>query len=65
MSEFNENEYKKSYDREKYKKITFRIKKDEAEELAKFIKDNTDLSMNGFIKQAVDEKVESLKRGIE
>ncbi len=65
MSEFNQNEYIKDYDKKTYKKITFRIKKDEAEELIKFIKDNTDLSINGFIKQAVDEKVESLKRGIE
>ncbi len=62
MSEFNQNEYIKDYDKKTYKKMTFRLRKDEAEELSKFIKENTDLSLNGFIKLAVDEKVERLKK---
>ncbi len=62
MGGFNENEYKKKYDRNVYKKITFRVKKDEAEQMALFIKENTSLSLNSFIKQAVDEKIENIKK---
>ncbi len=61
MGEFNENEYKKKYDQETYKKFAFRVKKDEAEKITKFIKNNTNLSINSFIKQAVDEKIEKIK----
>ncbi len=62
MSDFNESEYKKEYDRKNYKKITFRVRKDEAEAMANFIKEKTDLSMNEFIKRAVYEKIESIQQ---
>lgn len=61
MSEFNQNEYIKEYDRKTYKKFTFRVKKDEAEKITDFIKNNTDLSINEFLKQAVDEKIKNIE----
>ncbi len=63
MGEFNQNEYIKEYDRKTYKKFAFRVKKDEAEKITDFIRNNTNLSINEFFKQAVDEKIEKIKKG--
>ncbi len=64
MSEFNQNEYIKEYDKKTYKKFSFRVRKDEAEKITNFIKNNTDLSINEFFKQAVDEKIEKNKKSL-
>lgn len=62
MSEFNESEYKKEYDRKTYKRMTFRMKRAEAEETGQFIRENTDMTQNQFILEAVREKIASLKK---
>ncbi len=62
MGEFNQQKYKNEYDKKTYKNFGFRVRKEEAEQIIEFIKNNTDLSINAFIKEAVDEKIERMKK---
>ncbi len=62
MSEFNPQKYKNEYNKENYQRITFRLRKEEAEEVKEFIKEQTDLSLNAFIKAAIEEKIERIKK---
>ncbi len=64
MSEYDKVKYNTAYNKKTYKTFTFRLRKDEAEKITEFIKNHTDLSVNAFIKEAVDEKIAKMSKKV-
>ncbi len=64
MEKFDKQKYIDSFNEKTYSRKTFRLKKDEMERVEEFIKNNTDLSVNAFIREAVLEKIEKMKKSI-
>ncbi len=61
---FDEQSYKNDFNKKTYKNMGFRLRKEEAQEVLNFIKENTELSNNQFFKEAVLEKIEKMKKSI-
>ncbi len=62
--EFDEQNYKNEFNKKTYKNMGFRMKKEEAQEVIDFIKENTEMSNNQFFKEAVLEKIEKMEKNI-
>ncbi len=55
--------YLNNYDKTHYMHFNLRIKKSKAEDIKNFIKEYTNLSFNGFVNMAIDDKIKSIKAG--